>query len=237
MMVSLLVCEINTNNTAISAININFIVITIIFSTNQEGAGPTISALPGWFRQMHILQSGLPSTWLLFSSYRRSCCKYYKVICPPLDRFCLLIKDHFAYITKRTSLHLIAFVFSSKIVQPHIGEQTPGRGNWLRSATILDSTLLKARSHFLFAICPFSSSCAVIFVISEDDAFSVSIFALSSSSTLLSSRSLSSLSMFVFLLLLTLLTNQVSPYHYARVVEELVDNLYSKRSCRDDFYS
>ena len=47
MMVSLLVCEINTNNTAISAININFIVITIIFSTNQEGAGPTISALPG----------------------------------------------------------------------------------------------------------------------------------------------------------------------------------------------
>ena len=194
MMVSLLVCEINTNNTAISAININFIVITIIFSTNQEGAGPTISALPGWLRQVYLLQSGVPSTWLLL-------------------------------------------VFSSKIIQPHISEQTPGRGNRLRSATILDSTLLKARSHFLFPNCPFSSSCAVVFATSEDDRFSVSIFALSSSSTLLSSRSLSSLSMFVFLLLLTLLTNQVSPYHYARVVEELVDNLYSKRSCRDDFYS
>ena len=61
MMVSLLVCEINTNNTA-TAINTNFIVITTIVSTNQEGVGPTISALPGWFRQMHILQSGLPST-------------------------------------------------------------------------------------------------------------------------------------------------------------------------------
>ena len=100
MMVSLLVCEINTNNTAISAININFIVITIIVSTNQEGAGPTISALPGWFRQVYWLQSGLPSTWLLLSSYRRSFCEYYKVISPPLDRFCLLIKDHFAYVTK-----------------------------------------------------------------------------------------------------------------------------------------
>ena len=63
MMLSLLVREINTNNTAISAIDINFIVIiTKIVSTNQEGAGPTVSALPGGLRQMHILQSGLHST-------------------------------------------------------------------------------------------------------------------------------------------------------------------------------
>ena len=147
-MLSLLVREINTHNTAISAIDIEFHPDHNNCFHQSGRSWPNSIGFARLAQTNTYITKWSPLHMIVFSSHRRSFCIYYKVISPPLDRFCLLIKDHFAYITKRSPLHLIAFVCSSKIVQPHIGEQTPGRGNRLRSATILDSTLLKARSHF-----------------------------------------------------------------------------------------
>ena len=109
--------EINTHNTAISAIDIEFHPDHNNCFHQSGRSWPNSIGFARLAQTNTYITKWSPLHMIVFSSHRRSFCIYYKVISPPLDHFCLLIKDHFEYITKRSPHHMTAF---SLIIEVHL---------------------------------------------------------------------------------------------------------------------